>query len=47
MYLIGGFTAIGAGDGVAVDLTGARVGGMLLFDPARLEHAAESQGGSR
>ena len=44
VYLIGGFTAIGAGDGVAVDLTGARVAGMLLFDPARLEHAAGSQG---
>jgi hypothetical protein len=27
---------------VTVDLTGARVGGMLYFDPARLEHVADS-----
>ena len=41
MYLRGGFTATGGGDDVAVDLTGARVGGTLSFDPARLEHAAD------
>ena len=41
MFLRGGFTATGAGDGVAVDLTGTRVGGTLVFDPARLEHAAD------
>ena len=41
MYLTSGFTAIGGGDDVAVDLTGARVGGAFLFDPARLEHAAD------
>ena len=41
MYLTGGFTATGGGDDVAVDLTGARVGGTLVFDPARLEHAAD------
>ena len=47
MFLRGGFTATGGGDGVAVDLTGARVGGTLVFDPARLEHATDSHGGSR
>ena len=42
MYLTGGFTATGGGDGVAVNLTGARVGGTFVFDPARLEHTADS-----
>ena len=42
MYLSGGFTATGSGD-VAVDLTSVRVGGTLRFDPARLEHAADSR----
>ena len=41
MYLTDEFTAIGGGVGVAVDLTGTRVGGMLFFDPARLEHTAD------
>ena len=41
MFLRGGFTATGGGDGVAVDLTGARVGGTLVFDPARLEHVTD------
>jgi hypothetical protein len=41
MSLTGGFTAIGGGADVAVDLTGAQVGGTLAFDPARLEHAAD------
>ena len=41
MYLSGGFTATGGGADVAVDLTGAQVGGTLVFDPARLEHAAD------
>ena len=44
MYLRGGFTATGGGEAVAVDLTGARVGGTLWFDPARLEHAADPRG---
>ena len=35
MFLSGGFTATGGGDDVAVDLTGTRVGGTLVFDPAR------------
>ena len=39
MVLRGGFTATGAG--VAVDLTAARVGGTLEFDPERLEHATD------
>ena len=41
VYLRGGFTATGAGDTVAVALTGAQVGATLVFDPARLEHAAD------
>jgi len=41
MYLSGGFAATGGGADVAVDLTGAQVGGTLAFDPARLEHAAD------
>ena len=40
MLLRGGFTATGAGDGVALDLTGVRVGGALEFDP-RLEHTTD------
>ena len=42
MYLTGGFTATGGGGTATVDLTGARVGGALLFAPARLEHKAKS-----
>jgi hypothetical protein len=41
VYLRGGFTATGSGDGVAVDLTGVRVGGTLLLDRVRLEHATD------
>jgi hypothetical protein len=41
MYLSDGFTASGGGGGVAVNLTGTRVGGTLWFDPTRLEHAAD------
>jgi hypothetical protein len=41
MSLTGGFTAIGDGTDVAVDLTGAQVGGTLTVTSARLEHAAE------
>jgi hypothetical protein len=44
MYLTDGFTAFSGGVGVAVDLTGTRVGGMLFFDPARLEYAADPHG---
>jgi len=44
VYLTGGFTATGAGDGVAVDLRQAQVGGTLVFDPATLEHTADAQG---
>ncbi len=40
--LMGEFT--GGGADVAVDLADTRVGGTLLFDRARLEHAADSQG---
>jgi hypothetical protein len=39
MYLGGGFTATAGGGGVAVDLTGARVGGTLWFDPAGIGRA--------
>jgi hypothetical protein len=41
MYLTGGFTATGGGEGVAIDLTGAQVGGTLAFDPAGPEHTAD------
>jgi hypothetical protein len=40
MSLTGGFTAIGGGADVAVDLTGAQVGGTLAVDRECLEHAA-------
>jgi hypothetical protein len=36
-----GFTATCAGANVAVNLSGARVGGTLGFDPARLKHATD------
>ncbi len=39
--LRGGFTVRGGGAYVAVNLTDARVGGTLYFDPAGLEHAAD------
>ena len=41
LFLAYEFTATGGGAGVAVDLTGARVGGTLVFYPARLEHAVD------
>ncbi len=44
MYLRSGFTATSGGAGAVVDLTGARVGGRLFFDPARLEHTADPYG---
>ena len=47
MFLTGGFTATGGGDGVAVDLTGARVGGTLLFDPGGWSTRPILTGGSR
>jgi len=42
MYLREGFMAIGGGEGVAVDLTGTRVGGALRFDSTLLEHTVDS-----
>jgi hypothetical protein len=42
--LTGGFTAAGGGDGVAVDLTGARVGATLAIDGAHLTHATDQHG---
>jgi len=42
MYLTDEFTATGGGKGVAVDLTGAQVGGTFVFAPTRLEHKVES-----
>jgi hypothetical protein len=42
MYLREGFMAIGGGEGVAVDLTGTRVGGAFLFDSTLLEHTVDS-----
>jgi len=42
MLLSGGFTATGAGAGVAINLRGTRVGGTLQFDPARLKHATDT-----
>ncbi|WP_326471729.1 hypothetical protein [Actinophytocola sp.] len=38
VLLCAGFEVVGGGDDVAVDLTGVRVGGVLVFDPRRLEH---------
>lgn len=36
------FTAVGGGEGAAVNLKGARVGGVFQFAPARLEHTGDS-----
>jgi len=41
MYLGGEFTATGAGEGVAVDLTDAQAGGKFVFAPARLAHKSD------
>jgi len=38
MFLRKGFTVTGGGESVAVNLTAARIGGALAFDPALLEH---------
>jgi hypothetical protein len=35
------FEAVGAGSGVTLDLSHVRIGGVLVFAPARLEHAAD------
>jgi hypothetical protein len=43
LFLRGGFTATGGGEGVAVNLKAARVGGQFQFAPARLEHKDGSQ----
>jgi hypothetical protein len=42
LYLGRGFTATGAGESAAVNLTDARVGGKFVFAPACLEHKADS-----
>jgi hypothetical protein len=41
IYLHNGFTATSGGDGVAVNLVRAQVGGMLTFDQAGIKHAAD------
>jgi hypothetical protein len=41
LTLRGGFTATGGGARETVNLRATRVGGTLVFDPARLEHAAD------
>jgi hypothetical protein len=41
---LGGFSAIAAGINVVADLGGVRVGGSLVFDPARLEHRTAPRG---
>jgi hypothetical protein len=43
MYLTRGFSATGGGEGVAVDLAGARVGGAFMFAPPGAEHNADSR----
>jgi hypothetical protein len=43
VYLRGLFEAIGAGNGVTLDLSHVRIGGVLEFAPARLEHTADPQ----
>jgi hypothetical protein len=42
MYITDGFTALVGGEHVAVDLTGARVGGVFRFAPERVEHESDS-----
>jgi len=44
--LTSGFTATGAGDGVVVDLTGARIGSTLSIGEARLTHLTTRIAGS-
>ena len=43
VLLSGRFEAVGAGGGVTLDLSQARIGGVLEFAPARLEHTANPQ----
>jgi hypothetical protein len=43
VHLSGVFEALGAGDGVTLDLSQARIGGVLVFAPKRLEHTAGPQ----
>ncbi|HEU5472728.1 MAG TPA: hypothetical protein VFV67_18935 [Actinophytocola sp.] len=43
VYLRGRFKATGAGDDVAVYLADARVNGVLVFNPAQLEHLTDPQ----
>jgi hypothetical protein len=43
VFLRGGFEAVGAGSGVTLNLSEVRVGGVLEFAPARLEHTADPQ----
>jgi hypothetical protein len=43
VILSGGFEAVGAGSGVTLNLRQVRVGGVLEFAPARLEHTADPQ----
>jgi hypothetical protein len=41
VYFSRGFAAIGGGNDVTLDLTGARVGETLYFDPAQVEHTSD------
>jgi hypothetical protein len=43
VLLCDGFKAVSGGSGVTLDLRRARIGGILKFAPARLEHAAGAQ----
>src|SRR5215213_3830002 len=41
VFLSGGFEAVGAGSGATLRLSQARIGGVLEFAPARLEHTSD------
>jgi len=43
VFLGGGFQAVGGGNGVTLNLSHARIGGVLVVAPARLEHAGDPQ----
>jgi hypothetical protein len=43
VYLREGFEAVGAGSDVTLDLSQVRIGGVLEFAPARLQHTADPQ----
>ena len=43
VYLSSGFEAIGGGQGVALNLTECRIGGVLDFHPVRLVHSTSTQ----